>query len=126
MNRRPILIAEDEDAIRLALSLLLRRHGFQVEEARNGKDALSLLRSRRFALLITDIQMPEMDGLDLLAAVEKQGDRPPVIVISGYGNRQLLSLLDGRVSAYLDKPFQAADLIAQVNRVLDREQGRES
>lgn len=118
-----ILIAEDEKHIRLALYLLLRQEGYEVEMAADGGEALRRL-SRSdappFQLLITDIQMPELDGLELIDRLQSQRIAIPVIVITGYGNRDVASRAGTRCAAYLDKPFQPAEILRRVADVLYR------
>jgi len=120
-----ILIAEDERHIRLALSLLLRQEGYEVEMAANGGEAFRKLARQQdadpFHLLITDLQMPELDGLELIDRLHEQLITIPVIVITGYGNREVASKVTSRRCAtYLDKPFQPADILRRVADMLRR------
>ncbi|MEW6593609.1 MAG: response regulator [Thermodesulfobacteriota bacterium] len=124
MMRQRILIAEDEKHIRLALSLLLRQEGYEVEMAADGGEALRKLvhpDTPPFHLLITDLQMPEVDGLELIDRLEERRIAIPVIVITGYGNRETAcKVRRRRCAAYLDKPFQPDDILRRVADVLYR------
>jgi DNA-binding NtrC family response regulator len=117
-----ILIAEDEKHIRLALSLLLRQEGYEVEVAADGGEALRKLvhpETNPFHLLITDLQMPDLDGLELIDRLQEQRITVPVIVITGYGNREVAcKVMHRRCAAYLDKPFQPDDILRRVADVL--------
>lgn len=119
-----ILIAEDEKHIRLALSLLLRQEGYEVEVAADGGEALRKLvhpDAPPFHLLITDFQMPELDGLELIDRLQEQRIAIPVIVITGYGNRDVAGKVTSRrCAAYLDKPFQPDDILRRVADMLYR------
>ncbi|MEW6500184.1 MAG: response regulator [Thermodesulfobacteriota bacterium] len=119
-----ILIAEDEKHIRLALSLLLRQQGYEVEMAADGGEAFRRLShpdAPPFHLLITDLQMPELDGLELIDRLTARKITIPVIVITGYGNRLVADMaLSRHCAAYLDKPFQPAEILRRVADVLYR------
>ncbi len=124
MTMPRILIAEDERHIRLALSLLLRQEGYEVEMAADGDEALHKLvhpDAPPFHLLITDIQMPELDGLELIDRLHERQITIPVIVITGYGNRKAAGKARRRrCAAYLDKPFQPEEILRRVADVLHR------
>lgn len=124
MTTPRILIAEDEKHIRLALSLLLRQEGYEVVMAADGGEALHKLihpAPTPFHLLITDIQMPKLDGLELIDQLHEHRIAIPVIVITGYGNREMVGKVRHRhCAAYLDKPFQPDDIIRRVADVLRR------
>src|SRR5215468_4959160 len=80
-----ILIVEDEMVLRQSLSELLVEEGYEVLEAENGKAAYDVLLQRPVDLVLTDVRMPEMDGLTLLAHVQKVAPQTPVIVITAFG-----------------------------------------
>ncbi|MCP3927132.1 MAG: response regulator [Desulfobacterales bacterium] len=79
-----ILIVDDEEEIRNVLSRHFRFNGFFVETAENGLEALDVLKAKRFEIVITDIQMPEMNGPDLLREIRKHYPMIQTIVITGY------------------------------------------
>ena len=86
-----VLVVDDDPDICVALEMLLRYEGFEVWTAQNGKQALARLEKehaagRRAELVITDVKMPEMDGLALLERVRERPDPPPVVMISGHGD----------------------------------------
>jgi len=125
MSTPRILIAEDERHIRLALSLLLRQEGYEVEVAADGAEAYHKIAGQRrdlpFQLLITDLRMPELDGIDLIDRLARQRIPIPVIVITGYGNREVAGKVRRRnCAAYLDKPFQPDDILRRIAEVLRR------
>lgn len=110
-----VLIAEDDDNIRYALSKLLRTAGYNVLEARNGKEATKLLRKSMPDVLVTDIVMPEQDGMGLLNEARALNPSIPVLVMSGGGNAvglDYLSLAQTMgANATLCKPFDNDEVL---------------
>lgn len=111
---------EDEELLRRSMGELLREEGYQVTEAANGKLGYELLVQQPFDLILTDMRMPEMDGLTLLGHVQKTAPDTPVIVITAYGT------VDSAVSAmrtgavdYLLKPVKFEDVIVRVRRAME-------
>lgn len=80
-----ILLIDDNDAVRLVLATALRKAGYSVQAAPEGKTALRLLSSHRFRLVITDIFMPEVDGLEVIMKSVAHGRETPILAISGGG-----------------------------------------
>ncbi len=103
-----ILLAEDELTVNRLLQCYLRTMGFDVVAASNGREALDLYRREAPDLLLSDVDMPEMDGLQLLSAIRESGSRLPAILVSGRGDPQ-----QGRTERdyrFLAKPLTLADL----------------
>ena len=86
---RRVLVVDDEENLRLVLRTLLRRHGYEVETAASGEEALALVDSFGPDFVLTDVRMPKMGGLDLLATLKAKGNDATVIVMSAYGNIDL-------------------------------------
>src|SRR4051812_11040650 len=108
-----ILLIDDNDELRTVVSTLLRDAGHEVRTGRDGEEAQELLRAGRVDLLITDIVMPEEDGLGLIIIVRREYPGLPVIAISGSGAHSALYLkLAGMLgaTATLAKPFSFAEL----------------
>lgn len=114
---KTILIAEDEKFIRKGLVTMVRRSGVPVEtilEARDGEEALELLRQNQVDLLITDIRMPKMDGIKLVSQLGELDHQPMVLVISGYDDfSYAVEMLRNGVFDYLLKPVERVLLCAQ-------------
>ena len=116
-----ILLAEDDDSMRLYLGRALERVGYSVVAVDRGTAALPLLESEQFDLLLTDIVMPELDGIELAqkAAVIAPGMR--VMFITGFA---AVALKAGKASPdakVLSKPFHLRDLVAEVDRMFQSE-----
>jgi DNA-binding NtrC family response regulator len=115
-----ILLVEDEPHVAETLRDILVHEGFQVETAENGKKALGrLTRGHRFDLVITDMKMPEMDGLELLRQTQKLGKNLPVIVLTGYATfKNGLQAIREGVYDYISKPFCIGLLMDVVHEAL--------
>jgi two-component system cell cycle response regulator CpdR len=110
-----ILLAEDDEAMRSYLARALQRNGYDVETAATGRQALELVESGTFDLLLTDIVMPEMDGIELAQKAQALVPAPKVMFITGFAAVALQAndaVPDARL---LSKPFHLKDLVAQVD-----------
>jgi signal transduction histidine kinase len=127
MKTKKILIIDDEFNTRYAIDFALSKAGYKTTNAGNGSEALNLLKEslmtrNLFDLVITDIQMPKMTGMELINEMEKANIRVPILVITGFGDKQtLIELLRHECDDYLDKPFSPDDLLAGVTRVLAKQ-----
>lgn len=116
-----LLVAEDEEPIRLLLVQLLTSLGFQVIEAADGHEALAKLRAHAGAvrLLLLDVTMPGLDGAATLRALRVLAPHLPVILMSGYSEGELGDRFTGAdLAGFLHKPFTPEDLAARVRRAL--------
>jgi DNA-binding NtrC family response regulator len=83
-----ILVVDDEQSMTQFLSIVLRKEGYQVTAVNNGKDALEKIRAENFDIVITDIKMPGMDGIQLLSSIKKQDPSLPVVIMTAYASQQ--------------------------------------
>lgn len=119
MGLAPILVVDDESEMRSALSHALTRGGFSVESVASGTDAIVKLKKDPFSLVITDIKMPEMSGMEVLGAVKKNSPQIPVIVITAYGSiHNAVEAMQAGAADYLLKPFSFETLEVTVKKVL--------
>src|SRR5215471_16166830 len=120
-GKASILVAEDDDLTRELLVKVLRRDGYQVVEAADGADAMTLLRSRSFDLVLSDIQMAQMSGMELLDQVQKIDPEIPVVLITAYAEPGTAMDAIARGAAdYLAKPVDVVALRTTVARALER------
>ncbi len=115
-----ILIAEDEEIMRITVLDHLQNQGWQVDEATNGTDALALIKKNRYDLMISDIRMPGMDGEQLLAEVKLSAPHTEVILMTAHGNTDAaVHCLKTGAADYILKPFDLDDLTLRVQRLLN-------
>src|ERR1700724_3098488 len=117
-----ILLAEDEVALRDFVSRNLRARGFEVLEASNGLEALALWEHQEPHLLILDIMMPRMDGLEVCRRVREHSAVPIIVLTALDAEPDKVAALDLGADDYLTKPFGVEELLARVRAVLRRTQ----
>ncbi len=114
-----ILIVDDEEIIRDSLSFVLKKEGYSVAIAENGRVALDLINERSFDLVITDIEMPEMRGIELLENITRISPETLVMIITAYGSIEtaIAALRKGAVD-YILKPVEFDELLVKTRRLL--------
>jgi two-component system response regulator AtoC len=119
---RRILVVDDEENIRLVLRTLLRKNGYEVEVADSGESALALLDTFGPDVVLTDVRMPKMGGLDLLGALKAKQYPATVIVMSAYGNVDLaLEAMKAGAYDYVGKPFKPDEIVLALKKAEERE-----
>ncbi len=116
-----ILVADDEPNIRLTINDILRKYGAIPTIAANGGEAIKLLESNSYDLVISDIKMPDKSGYDVFAAAHKQSTTLPVILMTGFGYDPAHSIVRASqegLSAVLFKPFKVDQLLTEVRKAL--------
>lgn len=122
-----ILVVDDEDVLREMLGDALRLSGFEVLEAADGSKALTVLQSGKVDLIISDVNMPGMDGYEMLSHLRAQGDETPAIMLTARRERaDVTKGLKLGADDYVTKPFGLEELILRVNAVLRRTMGTAS
>ena len=113
-----ILLAEDDDSMRNFLTRALQRAGYNVTSVDRGTEALPLIAGGRYDLLLTDIIMPEMDGIELARRAQTVAPHMRVMFITGFA-AVALDQRGGvpRNAKVLSKPFHLKDLVSEVNRL---------
>lgn len=128
MSTPKILIADDEDMFAIMLQRSLAMFGYEVIRARNGREALRLYDPATVGLVLTDLIMPDMEGLELIVALRKANPAVKVIAMSGGGRNhpQAYLAIAEKVGAVrsLAKPFTITELVATVQESLDAPRGR--
>jgi len=115
-----ILIVDDEPNYQIVLSEFLRDEGFETLTADNGQQALELIKDNDVDLVLTDMQMPGMDGFALLQAVKEQHGALPVIMITAYGEvEKAVRAMQLGAFNYLTKPFNNDELLACANKAIE-------
>jgi two-component system, NtrC family, response regulator AtoC len=119
---RRVLVVDDEENIRLVLRTLLKKQGYEVEVADGGESALSALESFDPDVILTDVRMPRMGGLDLLATLKAKQHPATVIVMSAYGNVDMaIEAIKAGAYDYVGKPFKPDEVVLALRKAEERE-----
>ncbi|HEX7597264.1 MAG TPA: response regulator, partial [Polyangia bacterium] len=120
-----ILLAEDDPASQALVSSLLKPRGHRITTVSNGLQALSALEGQRFDLVLMDVQMPDMDGMEATAEIRKReretGGHTPIVALTAHalkGDQQ--RCLEGGMDGYVAKPIRAGDLLAAISTTAGR------
>ena len=116
-----ILLVEDEENLHEALKLNLELEGYQVVSAMDGKQALKTLQGQYFDLMILDIMLPEMDGIEVLENIRIQNNALPVLILSAKNTSadRVMGLKKG-ADDYLTKPFNLEELLLRVQKLIEK------
>lgn len=123
MSKGKILVIDDEDIVRTSCSRTLVPEGYEVSLARNGAEGLKMAAEDRFDLVLTDLKMPDMDGIEVLRSIKGKWPETQVIIVTGY------QTVDTAVKAiklgaydYIEKPFTPDALISAVAEAMAHRQ----
>jgi two-component system KDP operon response regulator KdpE len=115
-----VLVVDDEPQIRRALRLVLRANGYEVVEVGTGEAALDSLTVQTFDLMILDLMLPDVDGVEVCRRL-REWSRLPVVVLSAHGEEEVKVLaLDEGADDYVTKPFSAPELLARMRSAMRR------
>ncbi|HBG92672.1 MAG: hypothetical protein A2X54_00535 [Nitrospirae bacterium GWF2_44_13] len=120
MSKGNILVIDDEDIIRISCKRALMPEGFEVKTAQNGIEGLKMIGEEKFDVVLTDLKMPEIDGIEVLRLIKQRWAEIVVIIIIGY------QTVDNAVKAiklgaydYIEKPFTPEGIVSVVCRALE-------
>lgn len=123
MSKGRILVVDDEDIVRTSCSRTLSPEGYEVRLAKNGVEGLKMASEERFDLVLTDLKMPDMDGIEVLRIIKEKWPETAVIIVTGY------QTVDTAVKAiklgaydYIEKPFTPDALISAVTEAIANRQ----
>lgn len=117
--KQVILIVDDEEGLREGLSKLLEGEGYAVIAAETGEEALQILQQSHIDLVLTDMRMPGMDGIELLKKIRERYGELGVIILTGYGQiESYIEAMNFGAIEYVSKPFKVNELKFIVNKVL--------
>jgi two-component system, response regulator, stage 0 sporulation protein F len=118
LSRKKILIVDDEENARFGLSKLLSQEGYEVDSVGNGYQALDFLRQQRVDLVISDIKMPEMNGLAFLREISRHYPSIHVIMITAYGGvESYLEAMNLGAFEYIHKPVKLDELRSVMKKI---------
>ncbi len=119
---KSILLVDDEPALRKSLAILLRREHYVVNEAQSVADALSQMQRGSTDLVITDLLMEPLDGVDLLAAVRRREPKCPVIIMTAYATPEKRSeALRLGAADFMEKPLEEGNFLNAISAILARD-----
>ncbi|MCA9411180.1 MAG: sigma-54-dependent Fis family transcriptional regulator [Candidatus Omnitrophica bacterium] len=120
MRTGKVLIVDDEENLCRILSLVLKDEGFEIEVANDGQSAVGLIDKNAYDCILTDVRMPELDGLALLREAKKRDPDQAVIVMTAYGNVQLAQeVMRAGAFDYVIKPFDNDELVRTIARAVE-------
>ena len=122
MNRsiKHILIVDDDPNMHRMMGLYLRNEPFEVDFASNGRIGLHKVNQNSYHLIISDLQMPEVDGITFIRQLQEKETSVPVIVISAFGYDKMVNdALEAGACQVLQKPFDSSHLMRIIKRALD-------
>ncbi|MFH1480465.1 MAG: response regulator, partial [Pseudomonadota bacterium] len=119
MNKESILIVDDEPEIRNMLADMVQSFDFDCQTVENGIHALDLIRNNHFHIIISDISMPEMDGIELMNRAREYLPDMPFLIITGYsGDYSYERVVGSGANDFIRKPFTQNELKAKLSRIL--------
>jgi len=122
-SSRSILIVDDDKDLRFILGDILSEEGYQVQLAARGEEALAMLEKAPVNLLVTDMKMPGLSGLDLFKQSSRRWPHIPVVILTAHGNvDEALEMIRQGAYDYIAKPYNTQDLLMRISRALEREQ----
>ncbi len=117
---KSVLIVDDEQVLRESMASLLKDEGYESIQAPNGRVAYEILLDREVDVVLSDVRMPEMDGMDLLAHLKQLAPQTPVIMMTGYGTvENAVDAIRTGAWDYLLKPVQFDDLLHKIKRAIE-------
>ena len=122
MNAATILIVDDEPQIRRVMLTTLTSHGYTVVEAASGEEALEKLRSERPDLIILDVNMPGISGIETCAEIRTSSDVPIIMLTIRNSERDKVQALDAGADDFVVKPFGVQELMARIRAALANEE----
>jgi CheY-like chemotaxis protein len=113
-----ILVVDDEPGIRTMIQFELSQQGYDILTAESGAKALEILNGRTVNLILTDMRMPQMDGLELVSRVRQILPTIPIVLMTGFVEERVRKVQEQKVSGTLNKPFTIDQLAEMVRTVL--------
>ena len=119
---KSILVVDDEKGMRDTLQIMLEKEGFEVDLAVNGVKALEKIKKGKYDLILTDLKMPELDGIGLIEAISSQNDIP-IIIMTAYATKdEAIKALNLGASFFIEKPFKKLELMNYINQSIKMEE----
>ena len=120
MNKPEILVVEDDRPIRNLISATLETQGYNISTAETGKDAIIAILSKNPGIVLLDLGLPDMDGVDIIRKVRTWSISPIIVISARYEDKDKIEALDAGADDYLTKPFSPNELLARIRTTLRR------
>lgn len=115
-----ILVVDDDQELRQTINELLSREGYRVEQAVNGKEAAAQVQKTNYDLVISDMVMPEISGIDLLKTLKQSGNETPLLMITGHTTiEDAVEAIKLGAEDYIAKPFDGVELLTIIKRLYE-------
>jgi DNA-binding NarL/FixJ family response regulator len=119
MKKKSILVVDDEESIRFSLQRMLEKENFQVGTAENGSIALKKIKNHHYDIILTDIMMDDMSGIELLKSIKKKYSKMIVLLMTGYASiDNAIDALRSRATDYILKPCSKKKILASIENAL--------
>ena len=115
-----ILVVDDNNVFRIVVSKMLSRLGYEVSSADSGENGLSLFLKNKFDIVLSDYEMPGMDGVAFACSIKKSSPRTQVVIMTGAGRETVLARKTTAVDEVISKPFTLAGIDATIQNLLSR------
>ena len=118
-NKKRILVVEDDEEMRSLLKDFIEAEGFEIDSVGNGSEAFRILVRELFDLVISDIRMPGLTGLDIIPGIKKLQPEAPIIVITAFGSEEVhRRAIERGATAYLENPLRFHDLKTMIHEIM--------
>jgi len=119
-KQRRILVVDDEDDLRTLLSHVLATHGYEITSASDGEEAIAILRKNTFDVALLDIQMPNMNGIQVLKFINENCPSTRAIMLTGYADlKHAMEAKEYGAEDFIGKPYKLEDILNTIERALN-------
>lgn len=114
---KTVLVIDDDESLQMVLEIALKQAGYDIELASNGEEALERLNTLHPNVIISDVMMPQMDGVEFFRTIQERlrYDNIPIIVMTALGRKAWMSELEGEGAVIIQKPFNVEELVSLVD-----------
>jgi len=119
-EKNSILLVDDDREFRKAMKRMFERSGYSIDLAADGKEALDVLSKVTFDLIISDLRMPNLDGVELMGEIKRQGLDTPIVFLTAYGEvESYMDLMNLGAFEYVNKPIKGQDILDVAKRAIE-------
>lgn len=120
MDKHTILLVDDDPEFRKAMGKMFERSGYAISVAGDGQEALDTLSNETFDLIISDLRMPNLDGLELMGELRRQGLETPIVFLTAFGEvESYMDLMNLGAFEYVNKPIKGQEILEIARRAIE-------